>query len=110
MVTRIIVNLQFEATHSWPDCNIPWVGYLRNTHRHVFHVTMKKKVNHDNRDVEFIDFKYNVLKHIRDRWEFKNMGTWSCEKIANYLLMKFECDYVCVMEDGENGAEVYKDK
>jgi len=53
MITNIIINLEFEATHCWPECPIEEVAFLRSPHRHVFHVQMKRDVAHDDRDVEF---------------------------------------------------------
>ena len=106
MNTRIIINFQFEALHSWPECNLPGLEYLRTPHRHVFHVEMKKEVNHDDRDIEFINFKSAVLRWVRENWEGKYLEGKSCEMMARHLLKLFDCSYVKVMEDGENGAEV----
>jgi len=106
---RIIINFQFEALHSWPGCSLLDVSFLKNAHRHVFHVEMKKLVMHDDRDIEFIHFKREVLRWVRENWEEKDLESKSCEMIATHLLLLFECDYVKVMEDGENGAEVFKD-
>lgn len=108
MVTRIIINFQFEATHSWPNCNIPEVSFLKSPHRHMFHVEMKRPVRHNDRDVEFIKFKRDVLKYVRENWEGKDLGHRSCENLACFLASQFGCTYVKVMEDGENGAEYEK--
>jgi hypothetical protein len=38
--TYIILTTQFEALHSWPDCDIEDMKFLKNTHRHVFTFSM----------------------------------------------------------------------
>lgn len=101
---NIIINTRFSATHCWPDCPIHAVSFLRDPHRHVFHVRMKKKVHHDNRDVEFIDFKNDVEDWLQ-RWDKKDLNAMSCEMMAKKLAETFHCSYVRVLEDGENGAE-----
>lgn len=108
MRTQIIITFQFSAIHAWPGCDVPSVPYLKYPHRHVFHVEMKKKVTHTDRDVEFIDFKEQVLRWVGSNWEGKDLGSMSCEEMAGFLKDLFLCSYVKVMEDGENGAEVYE--
>jgi len=36
-------------------------------------------------------------------------GAKSCEMLAKEIMKEFECCYVSVFEDDENGAEVYAD-
>lgn len=103
----IIINTQFSATHCWPECPIEKVSFLKTPHRHVFHVRMKKKVYHDDRDVEFIHFKNNVEEWINENWDKKDLGTMSCEQMAQELSKRYDCFYVRVMEDNENGAEYF---
>lgn len=69
---------------------------------------MKKKVYHDDRDVEFIDFKNKVDKFLNETYHNKNIGSTSCEMLAKWLADKFDCFYVRIMEDNENGAEYFK--
>ncbi len=113
MKTNVIVKLQVDGTHNWPyAANIfPEVAFLSDIHRHVFHITLKKAVNHDDRDVEFIMFKRDVLDYLRDKYyDFNSrthtFGAMSCEMIARELLTHFDCRYVSVFEDNENGAEI----
>lgn len=107
---NIIVNTKFSAIHSWPDCDIAEVDYLKNPHRHLFHVTMKAHVNHDNRHIEFIQLKNKINQFLRNTWEEKNLGRMSCEMMTTKLYQEFPiCFYVRVMEDGENGAELIKE-
>ena len=42
----VVVKTEFEGFHSWEDAPDE-VSFLRNLHRHIFHVTAKWKVNHD---------------------------------------------------------------
>ncbi len=104
--TFIVIKTQFEAIHNWPDCGIESVSYLRNPHRHIFHVEMKWIVEGLNRDIEFIDQKHKVDDFIHKKLAYKNIGAMSCEMIASRLMTKFNARFVSVFEDGENGAEI----
>jgi len=111
--TNVIVKLQVDGIHCWPDAEevFPEVGFLSDPHRHMFHITCKKRVNHDDRDVEFIMLKRDILEYLNDKYykdlvrshHFKSM---SCEMIAKELTEHFELVYCSVFEDNENGAEV----
>jgi len=109
MKTRIIVKTQFTAIHHWPECPHDEVYYLQDPHRHIFHVTMKWKVDHDDRDKEFIMMKNKVDEFLRSHWHNKFVGKLSCEMMARRLVELFDADYVSVFEDNENGAEVERD-
>jgi len=113
MNTYIIVRLQVEGLHNFPAAReiFPEVGFLADGHRHIFHMEVKKEVFHDNRDVEFIMFKRNVISYLKDRYydssiRCHDFGPLSCEMIARELLENFECKSVSVWEDLENGAIV----
>ena len=108
MRTNIIVTLQYEATHNWPDCDDPIVGYLKHEHRHMFHIVCKKQVSHDDRDIEIITMKSAVLLWLAHTYggELKAM---SCEMLARKIAEVFHLSYCSCMEDGENGAEVIDD-
>jgi hypothetical protein len=102
--TFITVNLQYEAIHRWEGCNILEVIYLQNYHRHIFHIKCKKEVKHDDRDIEIICFKNEILAYLsKYKGNFENM---SCEMIARELVHIFDLSYCEVLEDGENGAEI----
>ena len=106
---NIIVNLQVEGTHNWPGCAFDEVAFLSDPHRHVFHITVKKEVFHDNRDIEIIMFKREIEAWIKDRYGmYGNFQNKSCEMLAEEILEQFEARYVSVLEDGENGAEAFK--
>jgi len=114
---RIWVTFQKEATHNYPaaltdpklktgdEFDVSFLGY---PHRHIFHFHVSIQVFHDDRDIEFIQFK---------RWLEKlyNEGTLdldykSCEMIAQELAERIHSVYpgrameITVSEDGENGA------
>lgn len=102
MKTEIIVTCSVEGFHRWPAA-FEDVKFLATYHRHMFHVTAKKEVSHDNREIEIITFKRLVEKYMCEHctWEHK-----SCEMIAKELMMHFGLSSCRVMEDKENGAEV----
>jgi hypothetical protein len=109
MKTNIVVNLEFEGLHHWPDA-IAEAYYLKNAHRHLFKVCCKKEVSDDNRQIEFINFKRDISYYISSTFKVVygciDLGAMSCEMLAKELVVQFKLDYCCVMEDGENGAEV----
>ena len=84
------------------------VSFLGHPHRHIFHFKVYLEVFHDDRDVEFIQFK---------RWleNLYNKGTLelnhkSCEMIADELHKQISATYtdrkiwIEISEDGENGC------
>lgn len=107
MRTNIIVNIQYAGTHFWKDCRIKEVEYLKNIHRHNFYITCKKEVKHDDRDIEIIMFKNEITEYLDCRYD-KEFGGLSCESIAKDLLLTFELNYCKVLEDNENGAEIWQ--
>lgn len=117
--TNIIIRFELEGIHNWPAAKeiFPDVGFLSDPHRHMFHFEMKKQVNHDDRDVEIIRFKREVMGFLMKRYgtsteldalpyRHLDFGSKSCEMLARELCTEFDCNYVSVIEDGENGAEI----
>ncbi len=109
---EIVVTVQVAGVHRWKDCPIEEVEYLRNYHRHMFHIKVWKHVDHDDRDVEIIMFKRDVKAYIRENYfdiahDACFFGDMSCEMIAKLIFHEFQCSAVEVLEDGENGA-VYR--
>ena len=102
----IWIRFNFEARHKWSNCPIKDVYFLRNNHRHVFHVKMCWVVSHNDRDIEFIDMKKKVVSWVRNNWEYRDLGQKSCESMAEDLLLEFNAQFVSVSEDGENGATI----
>jgi len=114
MVTNVIAKIEIDGLHNWPDAQsvFPEVGFLASMHRHKWFITVKKKVNHDDRDVEFIMFGRDVEQWLSNQYynpvsRTHEFGAKSCEMLAKEILKEFKCVYVSVFEDGENGAEVY---
>jgi hypothetical protein len=100
----IVVKLQFEGIHRWENCPLPEVSFLKNYHRHIFFVELTKKVNHNDRDIEIIMLKREILNYLGTQpVQLKNS---SCEDIAETLLNQFQATSVKVTEDNENGAIV----
>jgi hypothetical protein len=112
MNRRIFVTTTFEATHQWSGCPHEDVGFLRHPHRHIFHVLVTIDVNHDDRDIEFIQFKRNIELWTKTAYEGKHLGDKSCEMIAEdihrHVLLSGYQDPMSieVSEDNENGAVV----
>lgn len=110
----IVVRTQFEAMHQWADAPDE-VAFLRDLHRHVFHVELKLEVYHADRELEFI-----LVKRALTKWlELQRQPVGSCEMIAEQVLDWAERQYgeprnrgACctVSEDGENGALAFNEK
>lgn len=115
MKTSIVVNLQVEGLHNWPEARqiIPEMGFLSDLHRHIFHVKVCKQVSHDDRDIEIIQFKRELQDYFkRNYWnedlQVCNFGPRSCEMLAKDLMEAYDLNCCQVLEDGENGAIVTK--
>jgi hypothetical protein len=104
----IIIKTQFEGIHSWPDCPIKEVSFLKTPHRHIFYVTLVKEVSHNERDIEIIQLKRRLDYYISNilLTPDKELGTLSCESIAENLLLMFKAFSVEILEDNENGAKI----
>lgn len=105
-ITEVYCTVLFEATHNWPECPFEEVSYLRDLHRHIFHIKAYKKVNHDDRDVEFIMLKHSIQLYLRTTYPGKTIGAKSCEMLARELIEEFGLSKCEVSEDNENGAIV----
>ena len=84
------------------------VSFLGVPHRHIFHFRVWIDVFHNDRDVEFIQFKRWLENLYRDsilQLDFK-----SCEMMSDDLYLQIATKYpgrsvwIEVAEDGENGA------
>lgn len=103
-LTTVYCRVLFEGIHCWPGCPFDEVKYLRDPHRHVFHIVAKKQVFHDDRDVEFIMLKHQIEQYLHEQYPNGYLGARSCEMLGRELLEKFQLIEVDVSEDGENGA------
>jgi hypothetical protein len=84
------------------------VSFLANEHRHIFHFRVWLGVTHNDRDVEFIQFKRwleNLYKDATLSLDYK-----SCEMMSDDLHAQVSQRYpdrevwIEVSEDGENGS------
>ena len=84
------------------------VSFLASPHRHIFHFRVAIDVLHDDRDIEFIQFKRwleNLYVNNTLQLNYK-----SCEMISDDLYLQIAQKYpnrdiwIEVSEDGENGS------
>lgn len=113
----IWVTFQKEGMHKYPaaltdpalatgdEYDVSFLGY---PHRHIFHFKVWIGVTHDDRDIEFIQFKRWLLNLYKDATlslDFK-----SCEMMSGDLYDAISQKYpnrevwIEVSEDGENGS------
>ena len=122
--TRTIwVTFTKEGIHKYPaalddpklatgdEYDVSFLGY---PHRHTFHFKVSIEVFHNDRDIEFIQFKRwleNLYKEDVLALDYK-----SCEMIADDLYMQIADRYpdrdvvISVAEDNENGCEIIYEK
>lgn len=115
MKTYVIVRLQVDGIHNFPAAKqlFPEVGFLADDHRHMFHIELACAVTHTDRDKEFIMLKRDVQEYLEKKYyrpvsRTHMFGAMSCEAIATELLEVFDCEWVEVWEDLENGGRVQK--
>lgn len=105
-VASVTVSFAYEGIHCYPDAPEE-VAFLRNPHRHIFHVYASLEVFHDDRDIEFI-----LLKRELHRLVSSNMDNKSCEMAAREIIEYLYYTYparkckVTVSEDNENSATI----
>ena len=115
----IFVTFQKEGIHCYPaaatDLQLATgdeydVSFLGTPHRHIFHFRVGIDVFHNDRDIEFIQFKRwleNLYKDSILALDYK-----SCEMIADDLYLQIAGRYpnrnvsIEVSEDGENGCVI----
>ena len=116
----IFVTFQKEGIHKYPaaatDPTLATgdeydVSFLATPHRHIFHFNVAIEVFHNDRDIEFIQFKRwleNLYKGGTLELNYK-----SCEMISDDLYEQIATRYpdrnieITVSEDNENGATIY---
>ena len=113
----IWVTFRKEGIHKYPaaltdpslatgdEYDVSFLGY---PHRHIFHFKVWISVTHNDRDIEFIQFKRwleNLYKDATLSLDFK-----SCEMMSEDLYQQISQKYpgrevwIEVSEDGENGS------
>ena len=118
--SKIWVTFQREGVHLYPaaasDSKLAtggWddVSFLGVPHRHIFHFRVEIEVFHDDRDIEFIQFK-RWLERLYGEDAVLDLNHKSCEMIADDLAEQINARYpgrdmtITVSEDGENGATI----
>ena len=114
----IWVTFRKEGIHKYPaalddpklatgdEYDVSFLGY---PHRHIFHFKVVIEVFHDDRDIEFIQFKRWLEKLYEGEL---NVDYKSCEMMADDLYTKVNTRYpgrevhIDISEDGENGCHI----
>ena len=113
----IWVTFQKEGIHRYPaaltDSLLATgdeydVSFLGHPHRHIFHFKVWIEVTHNDRDIEFIQFKRWLENLYKDA--ILNLDYKSCEMMSDDLFAVISNKYpgreiwIEVSEDGENGS------
>lgn len=116
----IYVTFQKEGIHCYPaaatDINLKTeneydVSFLSHPHRHIFHFNVSIQVFHNDRDIEFIQFK-RWLENLYKEGTLE-LNHKSCEMMSDDLYEQISRRYpnrdivITVSEDNENGATIY---
>ena len=118
---QIWVTFQKEGIHCYPaaatDPMLNTAGeydvsFLANPHRHIFHFRVSIDVFHNDRDIEFIQFKRWLESLYNGSNTVLALDWKSCEMIADDLYIQIADRYpgravvIEVSEDGENGCSI----
>jgi len=116
---KIWVSFQKEGIHCYPAAATDPalatgdeydVSFLGTPHRHIFHFRVSIDVWHNDRDIEFIQFKRWVESLYSGESNCLRLDYKSCEMIADDLYVQIANRYpnrnviIEVSEDGENGC------
>jgi hypothetical protein len=115
------VTFQKEGIHKYPaaaedpalktgdNYDVSFLGF---PHRHIFHFNVAIQVFHNDRDIEFIQFKRWLEGMYSSAQNVLSLDYKSCEMISDDLYDKIADRYpgrdieITVSEDGENGATI----
>lgn len=116
---KIWVTFTKEGIHCYPAADTDPqlktgdeydVSFLASPHRHIFHFRVSIDVFHNDRDIEFIQFKrWLEALYVGGTLE---LNYKSCEMIADDLYLQIANRYpgrdiiIEVSEDGENGCAI----
>jgi hypothetical protein len=118
---KVWVTFQKEGVHCFPaaatDPKLNTgdeydVSFLASPHRHIFHFRVCIDVYHDDRELEFIQFKRWIENLYASSSGLLKLDYKSCEMIADDLYIQIAAKYpnrdvwIEVSEDGENGCYV----
>jgi hypothetical protein len=116
---QIWVTWQKEGIHKYPAAATDPAlatgdeyegSFLASPHRHMFHFRVWIDVFHNDRDVEFIQFKRWCESLYSGHGAVLSLDYKSCEMMADDLYIQIASRYpgrvvhIEVSEDGENGA------
>ena len=88
------------------------VSFLAHPHRHIFQFRVYIDVFHNDRDIEFIQFKRWLEQLYSGDQSVLQLDYKSCEMIADDLYVQIasrypdRCVTIDVSEDGENGCTI----
>lgn len=118
---QIWVTFQREGIHCYPAAatdpqlatgdyyDVSFLGY---PHRHIFHFRVSIDVFHNDRDIEFIQFKRWLESLYSGNQAVLQLDYKSCEMIADDLYIQIASKYpnrnvtISVSEDNENGCTI----
>jgi hypothetical protein len=115
----IWVTFQKEGIHCYPAAATDPalatgdeydVSFLGSPHRHIFHFRVAIAVTHNDRDIEFIQFK-RWLENLY-KGNILELDHKSCEMMSDDLYAQISMKYpdrsviIEVSEDGENGCQI----
>ena len=118
---QIWVTFRKEGVHCYPaaasdpqlatgdNYDVSFLGY---PHRHIFHFRVCIDVWHNDRDIEFIQFKRWLEGLYSSEQNILQLDYKSCEMIADDLYVQIANRYpgrnviIEVSEDGENGCTI----
>ena len=118
---QIWVTFRKEGIHCYPAAGTDPklctageydVSFLANPHRHIFHFRVSIDVFHNDRDIEFIQFKRWLESLYNGSNTVLELDWKSCEMIADDLYLQIAATYpgravtIEVSEDGENGCTI----
>lgn len=118
---KIWVTFRKEGIHKYPAAATDPalatgdeydVSFLASPHRHMFHFRVWLDVNHNDRDVEFIQFKRWLERLYSSNQGVLSLDYKSCEMMSDDLYVQIAAKYpgrtvwIEIAEDGENGALV----
>ena len=116
---KIWVTFRKEGIHKYPAAATDPalatgdeydVSFLASPHRHIFHFRVWIDVFHNDRDVEFIQFKRWLEKLYSSNEGVLSLDYKSCEMMSDDLYAQISQKYpdrevwIEIAEDGENGS------
>lgn len=122
-IRTIFVRFQKEGIHKYPAAATDPalatgdeydVSFLATLHRHIFHFEVTIEVFHNDRDIEFIQFKRWLENQYSQN--ILALDYKSCEMMADDLYEVIATRYpdrniiISVSEDNENGATISYNK